>query len=158
LIEGYTLACFDGAAASTGLCCGAGGFFKFHTKRTTYWFINCGEGSNTKAELLGLWTTLALASLWSLDHLLVLGDSRVVIDWINKLCNLHSIQIEGWKERTLSLSKLFMDNKYQHFSRSHNKMADALSKRALTGEVGRLSIYHSDDGIESHITHLNLFN
>jgi len=72
---GYTLVCFDGAVESTGLCCGAGGFFRTHSKRITKWFINCGEGTNTKEELLGLWTSLALASLWSIDHLQILGDS-----------------------------------------------------------------------------------
>ena len=54
LTNGSTLACFDGAAVATGLCCGAGGFFKAHPKRITKWFLNCEEGSNTKAELLGL--------------------------------------------------------------------------------------------------------
>jgi ribonuclease HI len=157
LTDGYTLACFDGAAASTGLCCGAGGFFKTHQKRITKWFINCGEGTNTKAELLGLWTALALASQWSLDHLLVLGDSRIIIDWINNKCKLHSVHIEGWKDKTKFLSKLFMNVKFQHFSRTYNKEADALSKRALSGEVGRLSIYHCENGLESPISNINLF-
>jgi ribonuclease HI len=134
-----TLACFDGAARATGLCCGAGGFFKALPNKVTKWFLNCGEGSNTKAELLGLWTTLALASLWSMDHLRVFGDSRVVIDWINQKCKLQSVQIEAWKEKTLYLSKLFRDINYRHFSRIHNKEADALSKRALGEKSGRLS-------------------
>jgi hypothetical protein len=40
--EGYTVACFDGAALSSGGCCGAGGIFKFHPSRCTLWFLNCG--------------------------------------------------------------------------------------------------------------------
>jgi hypothetical protein len=70
LDEGSTLACFDGAALSNGLCCGAGGTFKTHSSRITKWFLNCGAGTNTKAELLGLWATLYLASCWSINHLL----------------------------------------------------------------------------------------
>jgi ribonuclease HI len=157
LTAGYTLACFDGAAASTGFCCGAGGFFKSHTKRTTKWFLNCGVGTNTKAELLGLWTSLALASLWSINHILVLGDSRVIIDWINQKCKLHSVHIEGWKEKTQDLSKLFTDINFRHISRTHNKEADALSKRALSGEVGRLSVFHCENGIESSISSIDIF-
>ena len=157
LTEGYSLACFDGAAASNGLCCGAGGFFKSHRKRITNWFMNCGEGSNTKAELLGLWTALALASQWSLDYLLVLGDSRIIIDWINNKSLLHSVQIEGWKDKTKFLTKLFKNIKFHHFSRIFNKEADALSKKALCGVVGRLSIYHCEDGLESPTTNINLF-
>jgi hypothetical protein len=33
--EGFTLACFDGAALSIGECCAAGGFFKTHASRVT---------------------------------------------------------------------------------------------------------------------------
>jgi hypothetical protein len=84
---GHTVAFFDGAAKSSGLCCGAGGIFKMHQKRTTKWFLSCGRGSNTKAELLGLWATLLLASNWSLDHFQVIGDSKVIIDWINCKCD-----------------------------------------------------------------------
>lgn len=119
--------------------------------------MNCGEGSNTKAELLRLWTALALASQWSLDYLLVLGDSRIIIDWINNKSLLHSVQIEGWKAKTKSLLKTFKHIKFQHISRNLNKEADALSKKALRGVVGRLSIYHCEDGLESPITNINLF-
>jgi hypothetical protein len=34
LPEGFTLACFDGAALSNGLCCGAGGFSKLISQRS----------------------------------------------------------------------------------------------------------------------------
>lgn len=96
LAVGHTLACFDGAASSNGLCCGAGGFFKSHPRKITKWFLCCGEGINTKAELLGLWPTLTLASLWSINQLLVLGDSRIVIDWASQKSSLHSVSIESW--------------------------------------------------------------
>jgi ribonuclease HI len=157
LPEGYTVACFDGAAQSSGLCCGAGGTFKTHPERTTKWFINCGVGTNTKAELMGLWASLTLASFWSLNHLHVLGDSRVIIDWINRKCNLQSIHVEGWKQKTQQLSKLFTDINFHHIPRSHNTEADALSKRALSEVVGRLSIYHCDRGQESPISSINIF-
>jgi len=37
------------------------------------WFINCGAGTNTKAELMGLWATLTLGMLWSIKKLQILG-------------------------------------------------------------------------------------
>jgi ribonuclease HI len=155
LPEGFTLACFDGAAQSG--CCGAGGFFKSHLSRITKWFFRCGEGSNTKAECLGLWTTLYLATTWSIKHLYVLGDSRVVIDWINQRSNLNSVHIESWKMKILELSKRFAEIKFQHIPRSHNGEADALSKRALKELSGWLYIYHSDSGVDSPITHLRIY-
>jgi ribonuclease HI len=155
--EGATIVCFDGAAHSSGLCCGAGGTFKSHPSRITKWFLNCGEGSNTKAELMGLWTSLSLATWWALNHLLVLGDSRIIIDWMNYSCNLRSIHIEGWMQRVRELSSSFTDIKFQHFSRSFNTEADSLSKRALGAEAGRLYIYHCDAGRDSIISTFNLF-
>jgi len=115
LPEGFTIACFDGATLSSGACCGAGGFFKSHSSRITKWYLNCGSGSNTKAELMGLWTTLFLASTWSIKLLLVRGDSKVIIDWITLKSNLHTVQIECWKQRTLELAKNFTTLNVQHF-------------------------------------------
>ena len=155
--EGHTLVCFDGAAQSDGFCCGAGGTFKNHPSRVTKWFINCGVGTNTKAELMGLWASLTLVSFWSINHLLVLGDSRVIIDWITQKCKLHSIHIEGWMQKMMELSNHFSDINFHHIPRSHNREADALSKRALKEVVGRLLVFHCDSGIESPISSINIF-
>jgi hypothetical protein len=80
LADGFTLARFDGATLTSGDCCGASGIFKTHASKITKWFLNCGVGTNTKAELLGLWSTLLLATLWSIDKVKILGDSKVIID------------------------------------------------------------------------------
>ena len=95
LPEGVTLACFDGATLSNGRCCVAGGFFKSHDTRITKRYLNCGVGTNTKAELMGLWATLTLASHWMIDNVQILGDSKVIIDWINPKGQLHAVNIEG---------------------------------------------------------------
>jgi ribonuclease HI len=155
--EGYTVACFDGAAQVSGGNCGAGGFFKSHPSRCTWWFLNCGSGTNTKAELLGLMGLPLLASCWSISHLHVLGDSRVIIDWISKKTKLHSIHIDSWKDRVMGLSTLFADISFHHLPRSRNREADALSKRALKEEFGRLSVFHSDRGRKSPISSINVF-
>jgi ribonuclease HI len=155
--EGYTLACFDGAAQSNGLCCGAGGTFKTHPSRITKWFINCGAGSNTKAELMGLWVTLTLATIWSINKLQILGDSKVIIDWINQIGNLQAVNIDCWKQKMKDLAKNFKDISFQHIYRVHNKEADLLSKRVLNEIEGRLTVYHRDNGEESPLSILNIF-
>jgi ribonuclease HI len=80
LPEGVTLACFDGEALSNGICCATGGIFKSDDMRITKWYLNCGVGTNTKSELMGLWATLTLASHWVIDNVQILGDSKVIID------------------------------------------------------------------------------
>jgi hypothetical protein len=58
---GYTVAFFDGAASAVGSLCGAGGTLRCSNYIDYSWFLNCGEGTNTKAELMGEWATLMLA-------------------------------------------------------------------------------------------------
>jgi len=41
--------------------CGAGGVIKTPNSIVYRWFINCGSGTNTKEELMGVWATLILA-------------------------------------------------------------------------------------------------
>jgi ribonuclease HI len=156
-LEGYTVAWFDGAALANGGSCGAGGSFKSHPSRVTSWFLNCGIGTNNRAELMGLWAALYLASGWSLSHLHVLGDSRIIIDWISQKTKLLSVHNDSWMAKTLMLSKSFSDISYHHIPRSLNCEADALSKRALKGVVGRLTIFHREGGIESPSTSINVF-
>jgi hypothetical protein len=63
-----------------------------HTKFT--WTYNCCEGTNTKAKLLGAWTTLILATRLNILDLQVLGDSRIIIDRLNNKGKLQVIALE----------------------------------------------------------------
>jgi hypothetical protein len=55
------------------------------------------------------------------------------------------------------LTQRFSNLNFQHVPRTFNRAADALSKRALSEAIGRLSVYHCDSGSESPITSLNIF-
>jgi len=46
---------------------------------------------------MGLWATLTLASLWVMDKIQILGDSKVIIDWMNQKGLLQAVNLEGWK-------------------------------------------------------------
>jgi ribonuclease HI len=96
-LDGFMLACFDGAALLTEDCCAAGGIFKSYASRVTKWYLNCGVGTNTKAKLLGLWATLTLPSFWAIDKIQILGDSKVIIDWMNHKSQLQVVNLDGWK-------------------------------------------------------------
>jgi ribonuclease HI len=80
-----SLAWFDGAAQQNGNISGAGGIIKLDALREYRWTMNCGKGSNTRAELLGAWSTLVLAARLSVYDLHIMGDSKIVIDWLNKM-------------------------------------------------------------------------
>jgi hypothetical protein len=50
----------DGASITGGLICGVRGVIKFSESSIYRWYINCGEGKNTKDDLMGVWETLTL--------------------------------------------------------------------------------------------------
>jgi hypothetical protein len=43
----------------------------------------------------------------SIPDLIFLGDSKIVIEWINKRGALHAVALEIWKERILENLPLF---------------------------------------------------
>ena len=60
--EGTTIAFFDGAVRSDQTSCGAVGVIKVYEILIYRWFFNCGGGTNSKVELLGIWASLFLAN------------------------------------------------------------------------------------------------
>jgi ribonuclease HI len=152
-----TIACFDGATQADGKQCGAGGVFKTLDLTVYRWVFNCGGGTNTRAELLGVWATLMLATHLSFQRLQVLGDSKVVIDWLSKRGRLQASAIEGWKSRIKELIKPFQEISFEHIYREYNKEADLLSKQALWEPEGRITYYKWDNGTEGPRRHLSLY-
>jgi hypothetical protein len=61
--------------------------------------LQLGDGSNTKIELVGAWKTFIMENGLHLHHLLLLGDSKVIIEWLQWKGKLHATKIEGWKRR-----------------------------------------------------------
>jgi hypothetical protein len=64
--DGFSLPFLMGQLRVIKKCCGAGGVIKTFDSLVYRWHLNSGEGTNTKAELLGIWVTLTLASHLSL--------------------------------------------------------------------------------------------
>jgi ribonuclease HI len=152
-----TIAWFDGAAQLDGNQCGAGGVFKTPDLTVYRWVFNCGGGTNTRAELLGVWATLMLASHLSFHRLQVLGDSKVVIDWLSNRGRLQASTIEGWKSKIKELIKPFQAISFEHIYREFNEEADLLSKQELREPEGRITYYQWVNGTEGPMRHLNLY-
>jgi hypothetical protein len=106
---------------------------------------------------LGVWATLMLASHLSFHRLQVLGDSKVVIDWLSNRGRLQSSTIEGWKSRIKDLIKSFHAISFEHIYREFNVEVDHLSKLALREPEGRITFYQWINGIEGPKRHLSLY-
>jgi ribonuclease HI len=78
--------------------------------------LNCGQGTNTKAELLGAWASLVLAKRYT-EELLLLGDSKLAIDWLKGLADFQVAVLGCWKERTKEAALLFRKLSFQHIFR-----------------------------------------
>jgi hypothetical protein len=145
---------FDDASINGGATCGAGGSLKRLNNPDVRWIFNCGGGSNTKVELVGAWET----SLWQISWIFItsmLGDSKVVIEWLQRKGKLHATKIEGWKRRVRDMEKKFQGTYFQHIFRESNEEADRLSKRALEAPKGNLIYFTWNSEIEGPPQSLN---
>ena len=141
-----TLAWFDGATQLDGNLCGAGAVIKTPDSIVILWIYNCGRGTNTRVKLMGAWATLMLADHLSLHRLQVMGDSRVVIDWLSNRGRLQVCAIEGWKSRIKDLIKLFQSIGFEHIFRNYNMEASLLSKQTLGELEGKITYYIWSNG------------
>jgi ribonuclease HI len=120
---------FDGAYAENK--CGIGLYLKFSSSHSIKALFVGGSGNNMKAELMGLWGILLITTQWSIKKLMVVGDSKVTIDWINDKSNLDLNYLSHWKEKIRFLKKGYEMINFMHIHRQFNKEADNLSKKAL---------------------------
>jgi ribonuclease HI len=128
-----------------GSNCGAGGTI-FCSDLTNYrWHFNGGDGTNTKVELLGMWASLFLSKKLDIQYIQLIGDSKIVIDWLKKKGNLQAINIEGWKGKIKESISSFRGIYFQHILREANMEADKCSKQEIETTRGRLT-YASWDG------------
>jgi ribonuclease HI len=121
------------------------------------WVFNCGRGTNTKAELMGAWATLSLALHLSIKRLQILGDSKVVIEWLSNRGSLQVCAIEGWKARIRDMIRCFDVVSFDHIFRNSNRDANLLSKQALGEPEGSIIYYPWSNGIAGHKSHISLY-
>jgi len=91
-----------------------------------------------KAELLGAWASLNLARCLQIEELILLGDSKVIVDWLQGKADFKVAALMGWKDRTMESSLWFWHLYVSHIYREDNREADALSKTALKIPPGLL--------------------
>jgi ribonuclease HI len=117
--------------------------------------LSCGQGTNTKAEILGAWASLVLARRYT-EELLLLGDSKLAIDWLNGLADFQVAILGCWKERTKEAALLFKKLSFQHIFREDNSEADSLSKIALNLPSGQICYTIWENGIEGPTNRIKL--
>ena len=120
---------FDGAA-ERGIC-GVGIVLNFNTQHFFKAHYFAGVGTNTKEKLLGLWGLLSIANGCHIEDLMVVGDTRFVIDWLDGKSQLEALNLRPWKVKIQELKLQLRWLKGLHVHRHFNSMVDSLSKLAL---------------------------
>lgn len=116
--------------------CAVGGVIFINKEHYYTLRLNCGRCTNTKVELLGLWSVLTVSHAFGHFALSIFGDSRVTIKWAKGDYELNVIFLYKWCCRIKEKIKLFKEISFKHIYRQHNAMADALSKEAHDGVEG----------------------
>jgi ribonuclease HI len=99
-----------------------------------------GKNTNNRAETLAVYMGLKIAHSRSIQTLVVLGDSEIVIRDLLGLSNTTTHSSSGLCSRINSLKQLFIKVHYFHILRSQNTEADRLAKAAKYLEQGHLVI------------------
>jgi ribonuclease HI len=136
---------------------GAGGVIRCNEQISYKWTFNCFEGTNTRAELLGVWATLILATRLDLTHIKVLGDSRIVIDWLNNKGKLQVTSLDCWKEKIIDLIKNLEEISFMHIFLDSNLEENLLSKRCLQQQDCLISYNKLVEGSMGQTLYLKLF-
>ena len=72
---------FDGASQEGGTRCGVGAILISPILGRYNIMWNCGNGTNTRFEMLALWSLLYYARTLDIDTIQIVGDSKVIVDW-----------------------------------------------------------------------------
>jgi ribonuclease HI len=113
-------------------------------------------GQTREQELLGAWSTLALVERLVIYDIHIMGDSKIVIDWLNKIGDLRVASLEAWKERIVDLCSHFRSISFEHIYRERNQEADNLSKQAFHSVRGNITYNFWVEGHKGPTLYLSL--
>ena len=130
----YPCGLFDGASATSAA--GVGYILYLNESHSFEFALWVGNGSNTKAELLGLWPLLLSSHMMGIPLSHIFGDSSVIINREKGSIALSPPELFHWCWETRKLITSFLDLSFSHIFREHNRIADHLSKTTLTMALG----------------------
>lgn len=129
---------FDGA--SQNYRCGGGGILHFSNSHYYTLTSGMGAGTNNYAELMSLKLLMAFALEKNCKVIIVYGDSKNVINWINGTQRCTNIRLVNIVEDIKSLQMVFDSFTGHHVYRERNEEADQASKEGSHMDLGHWKI------------------
>ena len=146
---------FDGASKK-GVC-EAGFVIKLNNSRIFRGWLKASLGSNTRDEVIGLWSLLHYARIWGVDHFQALGDSQVVINWVKGKTGLKTLELPHWLDSIVLQKKVFSWITFDHVYKDFNQEVDDLSKLDF-GDMDSIIHYSFNlDGVVTEAGNLVFF-
>ncbi|XP_075636779.1 uncharacterized protein LOC142609019 [Castanea sativa] len=93
------------------------------------------QTTNNEAEYEALLKGLELAKSLGAESIIVKGDSQLVINQVNGLCDAKEDRMKKYLRKVRQLVQKFMEVSFIQLLREENMEADALAKAASGGEV-----------------------
>jgi ribonuclease HI len=140
---------FDGASQGHPPKCGVGVVLYFNNSHYLFIRYAPGHGSNKKFEFISLWTLLETKKSKDVRKLQVMGDSKLVIDWVRQKNEVQDLTLATLMRDIRLDSYYFEWLDFHHIPREINEKANALSKEALLLPSGAFGVYKYFDGVET---------
>jgi ribonuclease HI len=132
---------FDGASKGNPGQAGGGGIIENLTEATTIHFaLGLGIESNNRAEAMALWQGLLQAKKHRIHDLIIIGDSRVIIQAIINHSKTQSAILNNLLDKIHLLLRNFKSYKLFHVLRDLNGEADEEANRGTLLEPGVLKV------------------
>ena len=101
--------------------------------------ILIGSGSNTHVELLTLWDFLWFSQKRVLTKLMVVSESKVIIEWVSDHFNFQSLSLFPLMDMVWMEMSCFNSISFYHIYRCYNKEVDTLSYMTIGDMTGYVS-------------------
>jgi len=120
---------FDGVE-QLGLC-GCGVYIIVNESSQFFIHWNGERGSNNKVEAMALAGLLFFCSFLNILSVSIFGDSKVIVDFVEKKINIFKPHLVGWLDRIKSFWDGMEGSSIHHINGAQNQQADSLSKKGL---------------------------
>ncbi len=123
---------FDGASkGNPGRSAFGGIIYNNYGEIVKQYKVDCGVGTNNRAEYLGALTGIKEAHELGITQLEVFGDSELVIRQLSRIYKVKNVRLKEIYDMIKEYERRFETIKYFHVYREHNAVADRLANEAL---------------------------
>ena len=126
---------------------GSGGVLLDYTGKMVINFSwGLGQRTNNTAEILAIWQGLKQAKRLSIKKLVIIGDSRIIIQALIKKKAPNSMELAHYHWKIINQMKTFEEVKFYHVLRNLNHLADQEANNGVELSKGVLKL----NGIEKN--------